>query len=390
MKNDRALLPLLFSLFATPVAAWDNSGDVTFEVRHFPNEPLDSRQHGDNLSLSAELEFVSEWDQGNQLFAFVPYLRLDQGDGERSHMDIRELTWLQIASDWELRMGIRKVFWGVTESQHLVDIINQTDLVENPDGEDKLGQPMVNLALIQQWGTLDLFLLPYFRERTYPGVKGRLRPALPVNDDALYESDDRQHHIDLALRWSHYIGDWDFALSYFDGTSREPELIFNGQTLTPYYRQIQQFGLEVQATKGSWLWKLEGIQRRNSDDFYHAATAGFEYSFYGILESDSDLGIVMEYLYDERGDEAITPFADDLMLGLRFTLNDEQSSEALIGTIIDLDGQSTVYSIEASRRLGDNWKATLEGRLFNKIENNDILYSLRNDDFLQFSLGYYF
>jgi len=54
-------------------------------------------------------------------------------------------------------------FWGVTEFQHLVDIINQTDLVENIDTEDKLGQPMINLALINDWGTVDLFIMPYFR-----------------------------------------------------------------------------------------------------------------------------------------------------------------------------------------------------------------------------------
>ena len=47
-----------------------------------------------------------------------------------------------------MRLGLRKVYWGVTESQHLVDVINQTEGVENLDGEDKLGQPMLNLALI--------------------------------------------------------------------------------------------------------------------------------------------------------------------------------------------------------------------------------------------------
>jgi hypothetical protein len=50
-----------------------------------------------------------------------------------------------------------------------VDIINQTDLVENIDGEDKLGQPMVHFSYFGDWGVVDFFLLPYLRERTYPG-----------------------------------------------------------------------------------------------------------------------------------------------------------------------------------------------------------------------------
>ena len=55
----------------------------------------------------------------------------------------------------ELRAGIGRVFWGVTESYHLVDVINQTDLVENVDRKDKLGQPLVNFTLVRDWGALE-------------------------------------------------------------------------------------------------------------------------------------------------------------------------------------------------------------------------------------------
>ena len=44
-----------------------------------------------------------------------------------------------------LLVGAAKVFWGTAESRHLVDIINQTDAVEDIDEEDKLGQPMVKV-----------------------------------------------------------------------------------------------------------------------------------------------------------------------------------------------------------------------------------------------------
>ena len=108
------------------------------------------------------------------MFTTQLFVREDSMDDERSHADIRELSWLYYSDDWELRLGISKVFWGVAESQHLVDIINQTDAVENVDGEDKLGQPMINLTLIRDWGNVDLFVLPYLRERTFTGVNGLL------------------------------------------------------------------------------------------------------------------------------------------------------------------------------------------------------------------------
>jgi len=72
---------------------------------------------------------------------------VDEHDDNRTHGDIRELSWIHVGSNWETRVGVRKVFWGVTEGRHLVDIINQTDAVDQVDGEEKLGQPMINLSV---------------------------------------------------------------------------------------------------------------------------------------------------------------------------------------------------------------------------------------------------
>ncbi len=288
------------------------------------------------------------------------------------------------------------MFWGVTESRHLVDIINQTDLVENIDGEDKLGQPMVNLALIRDWGTVDLFVLPYFRERTFPGGDGRLRTVPRVDADrARFESGAEEHHVDVAARWSHYIGDWDIGVSHFHGTSREPRLeldlsVPRDAALVPVYEQIDQTGLDVQYTKGSWLWKLEAIYRSGRGDDFPATVGGFEYTFYGIFDTAMDLGVLTEYLFDDRSGGRGTPFDDDLFTGLRLTLNDAQSTEALAGCILDLDTSARFCSVEASRRLGDDWVLSLEARTFTDVPEDDPLFSLRRDDYLQLELAHHF
>lgn len=296
-------------------AEW--SGSATYEYRHFPNKPLDARQHGDNSSIALQPEYHVQWDNGRQLFSFIPYIREDENDDARSQTDIRELSWLKAGEIWELRLGIRKVFWGVTESQHLVDIINQSDLAANTDGEDKLGQPMINLALIDDYGTLDVFVLPYFRERTFPGEKGRFRGPYYVDteQDAEYQSDDKEQHIDYAARWAKSVDVWDIGLSHFYGTSRDPRFPFppeensKGHTvLIPYYELIHQTGLDVQATIDSWLLKLEYIHRSSDFESYNAAATGLEYTWYGIFESVTDLGLVLEYLYDNRDAKATTPF----------------------------------------------------------------------------------
>jgi hypothetical protein len=380
---------------AANAAEW--SGNIAAEGRLFNHDPISSRQEGNaNISFSAQPEFYHSWDDNMQSFTFVPFVRVDQHDAKRSHADVRELTWLKAARDWELRLGIRKVFWGVTESQHLVDIINQTDAVENIDGEDKLGQPMINLALIRDWGTLDLFILPGFRERTFPGPEGRLR-TIPYVDtsQARYQSSRKNKHIDFAARWSHYIGDWDLGVSYFNGTSRDPLFTLGSDSsgnpvLIPYYELINQLGLSAQVVKGDWLWKLEWISRGVDAGRSAAMTGGFEYTFVGIADSQMDLGVIGEYLYDNRDQQATTPFQNDMMVGARLTLNDVQSTEMLVGMIFDLDHNGRMFNLEASRRLGDAWKLSVELRTFADAEITNPLYSLRNDDYLQTELAWYF
>ena len=90
---------------------------------------------------------------------FHPYtvFSRDQNDDERTHFGLREFNILRVDDRWELRLGIGEVFWRVTESQHLVDVINQTDFLEDIDREDKLGQPMIHLILLQEKGTLEFF-----------------------------------------------------------------------------------------------------------------------------------------------------------------------------------------------------------------------------------------
>lgn len=375
------------------------SGDISLQSRHFIHDALLPSQFKEYGSVAIKAEWFHGWDDGRQSITFVPFTRWDQHDEERTHSDIRELSYLKVFEASELRVGVRKVFWGVSESQHLVDVINQTDLVESSDGEQKLGQPMINYALIQDWGTIDLFILPHFRERTFIGVNGRLRSVPHVDtDNPLYESSDKENHIDYAARWSHSIGDWDIGLSHFDGTSREPSFVegldaTGNPVLRPVYNLMQQTGLDIQATKEAWLWKMEVINRKIKAENanYIAATAGFEYTFNGVFESASDVGLVVEYLYDDRKSNATTPFEDDLMLGVRWTKNDENDTSVLVGVIADQNDSSRLYSIEASRRIGESFKLNLEARVFDGLSpGNTFLYPLRDDDFVQFELAYYF
>ncbi len=388
--------------------------DITMEGRWFWQQAADPRQGDAGASISLQPEWYAQWRRGDISLTVTPFGRWDSMDEERSHLDLREFHVQALYRAFELRLGVSRVFWGRTEFLHLVDIINQDDAIENIDGEDKLGQPMLKLGWSQGPVSLQGFLLPAFRERSFAGAEGRLRPPLPVNSDRpLYQSSEEDRHLDYALRLQGYVGALDYGLSWFSGTHRDPQLLPVGfvdspdgpqpTDLRPWYGQLDQAGLDAQYTLGSWLLKLEAVWRdehvlrQNPDGSpalaarrYAAATGGFEYTAYGVFDSAMDIGWLAEYQWDERGRRSAAAFQNDLFLGARLVANDVADSSLLAGVLVDLEHGSRFASIEASRRLSGSSKLELELRLFNAVAPEDEnFHAIRQDDHLRLTWSYY-
>ena len=380
---------------------------VGFETRWFPGAGLND---GDRLtgSVSVQGEYYRAWANDRKSLTVTPFLRLDSADSDRSHADLREFFYSYVGPDWDLHLGAKRVFWGVTEFHHLVDIVNQTDLVENIDGEDKLGQPMVQYSTVQDWGVLDVYALTGFRERTFPSMDGRLALPFKISGRAEYESGAEEYRVDGAIRWSHHIGALEFGLHHFSGTSREPILMpyVRGADLAlmPYYPVIDQSGVDAQAIFGDWALKFEGMTRSGYGDRYSAFNVGFERTLVGVFGSNADLGLVGEYMFDDRGEWASnTLYENDIAVGGRLALNDFADTQALLGFIYDADHGDYVVSLEASRQLSDSWHLNVEGRVFagGKSVRRELAYLLltepeyksswlREEDYLQIEFVKYF
>ncbi len=397
MHMPRTLLPVLLSLHLSPTLAGNSefSGSVDAELRGFPDDPQFADQFdGLQPSLALQPEYYYSSNDESYQFNVTLFARLDGQDSRRTHFDIREAYGLWLQDDWELLLGIERVFWGVTESRHLVDIINQTDFVENIDTEDKLGQPMINLSSQQDWGWISLYVMPVFRERTFPGKQGRLRLPLVTDGDPTYDGNASRTHPDTALRYSEVFGDWDVGIYAFHGVGREPRFVVsnNGSRLVPTYDLINQTGVDLQYTFDAWLWKFEGLVREGQADTFVATVAGFEYTLYQLFSSNIDLGLLSEYLYDGRDKNPqqapVTTSEDDIFFGARLAFNDVQDTELLAGTIVDRKDRSTSWFIEAGRRIDDHWDAEIEVRLFTNTDDDLVLQSFRDDSFAQFRISY--
>ena len=418
-------LPLIFAavlgalVSMLPTAAYtagfadgiDISGRLSTETWLYPQsaEYPGQRSYAGGLALETTVYAESE---GGTSITLTPFLRYDAGDPERTYADLREAYLLMYGDagdgEWELRLGIDRVFWGVTELRSLVDIINQSDIAEHPNEKTKMGQPMAHLTWSGDWGALELFATTWHRARTYPGRRGRQRYEFVVERDMVsYESGAKKWNIDLAGRYSGLFGPLDIGLSLFRGTNREPSLmprfVDSGLVLAPHYEKIRQFGVDAQLTRGSLLLKLEAIYRagaRNTrfiqplNDFeeenYTAFVLGGEYTFYSVLGSNSDLVLFAEWSRDGRGRWATHALENDVFLAARLGLNDTQSTEFVVSVLGSLDSSSRVIAGEFKRRLSDSWFLHVETSAYLDIDEDDFIYYVRRDSYVRVNLAYSF
>ena len=118
--------------------------------------------------------------------------------------------------------------------------------------------------------------------------------------------------------------------------------------------------------------------------------AGLEYTFGNVGNTGLDIGLLGEYIYDDRGDIALSSLQSDVFLATRFAFNDIQDTQILAGGAFDVNRSTRIFSVEASRRFGNSWRVELETRLFHNVSDREFVYVIRNDSFLQFSASKFF
>ncbi|MEM7496935.1 MAG: hypothetical protein AAF371_02955 [Pseudomonadota bacterium] len=401
-----AAFGLVTALATTAVSAADLSptnfeffGELELEGTVFFEDPQFAQQERDGASIAGQFTVLSEWMDGDLALRFTPFARADIVDDERTNGDIREAKVDYITGPWSIRVGVDTIFWGKTEAFHLVDIVNQTDLVEDIDAEDRLGQPMIRIGRLTNVGEFSAFYFPYQRIRRFPGPEGRLRFALPVNtDNPIFETDAERFTPSFALRYSGFVGPVDLGLHVFHGLGRDPSFIPDAEAdeLLAVYQRITQGGVDLQFTSGATLWKLEALVRggeKNTlfeDELFGAFTGGIEHTLFGILGTSYDLGLIAEYAFDSRGDEALTNFQNDVIVGGRFTLNDVSDTEVLLTSAVDTQKGEVGLRLEAERRIGSRFSAAVEGVGFLNQDADSFAGSFAEDSFLRLKLKFFF
>ena len=159
------------------------------------------------------------------------------------------------------------------------------------------------------------------------------------------------------------------------------------QKLDAYYPILSQTSLDIQSTKGAWLYKLETLTAKNGEERHLGIAGGTEYTIYGLRETTSDLGIIVEYTFDDRNDFA---FNNEGVLALRWTKNDIKSTSLLAGLVADMSGSSNRFFAEFEQRIRDDLKVFIDMSINGEIDADDFTYAFEEDSQLTLKIAKYF
>lgn len=387
----RFFLSAFTLLFSGEVVSQSLSGNISLQNIYFPDDTLYSDIEQDGLSLGSFLN--SEYEFNDSLSStFSVQLHLGEVgfiDLEQAHLDFN-------SDNISFSIGNDVVFWGKTEVSQINNIINQIDLRNDISGDDKLGQPMLRISYINDQGKIDFFYFPIFKHRKFSDQNHRLSIVPNLSSDATFYDFASDNTPSFAMRYEQAIDEIDFGVHFFKGIDRTPAFISSGSKIAPIYSEFSQVGADIQYTNGDIILKSEynyshdQLNRNITTSNNWAAAIGIEYTLYGVQQSNSDLTLIGEYSYDSRNDLSLSPFQNDFALGARLNLNNIAGTQIEAFLLKDVDLGTLTSQISYSHRINENLSIAIEGNIMNNISKDDILYNLRYDSNIGFSLIYSF
>ena len=378
---------------------WEVNNEIGFDIREFHKKEAYPNQKNTYSSYLKSEIYLEISDQLN--FISEPYYRYDHNDKERSLFNFKENYLIYFKENSEVKLGVAEIFWGVTESKNLVDIINVYDGTDG-DQKAKLGQSMLSYSTYsERAGIFDFYYLPFLSKKPQIGESGRLRLSKPIeNYNIIYTRGAGDKVPSWAFKWEKNFGLSDFSIQAFRGNSRENSTIplIEGSTLKYFagYERISQIGSYMQTISGPYIFKVEAIRRNgqknanNIRENYYSYTFGIEYLLNRLFEEVWDLSLFIEYSNDERGNDSTDILQNDIFMAGQFLFNDLNGTEFLLGSTFDLDGGGNTSNLELSSRMTEDIRVSGTYQAYWSTNDKDVLYNFRRDNYLGFKVIKYF
>lgn len=379
------------NLSALNASPWQFKGNAALGARLYisPNEPT---KESDRFALRLAPEW--RWAESGKTIVISPALYVEGANNGRTRFDLNELYFSTRMGETIIKTGISRLFWGVTESRHLVDVVNPPDLAHNYAAEQRLSTAMLYVTHPTPIGQLETLLLPWERDPKYPGTAGRPRTELPINNTVEHTNGTPPA---FAARLAISQGDYDTHIYFFRGLDRETVLAARTQglaaptELTPTRRLVRQWGADLQVPTGNFLVKSELTYRSGYSRNFFSGVAGGEYALNGINGSVVDVNLLGEYQFDLRpADAPLTTPSHAVYGGFRVALNDAASTEFKFGVVAETASGARIWRGNASRRIAKNWTIEASMDVFDHVRKSPSLMGYKKESHAEVLAKYHF
>ncbi len=334
----------------------------------------------------------------------------------RSFLRIDELYAEYDFEDDQIFFGKNIRFWGALEVRNITDNFNNDELRGDPFYKDKLGSWNTSYSHFTDNGEFSIIVKLYEQARemsAFPYVyyyfpstvgsvpllydnsliseEGNTRPSVYLKYSASTES---EYPIDYSFIYENGYDSQRYYTQKIDPASSSVSIQENAYL-------VNKFLTCNTMVVNSTLIKLEAvyadvINNKDISDYIHLGL-GVEHTLTRVYK-EADLGLISEYYSyttlenDKRDDlELFELFQNDLFLGARYTLNDQESTTLVGGMILDLDYDEQVYYLEYETRLADIIKVNFDYRYISPSKDSITAFHLMGvHERLSLKLGYYF
>lgn len=381
---------IIFNIFSFELKY---QGEVNFEKREFRDDNVDiTKEVNNSVSIMPQFEVLLDEYSGKAAMK----LREDFNDSDRNQIFIQDF-WGGIDKDnFTIRLGYQIFDWSTLDIFNPRDILNSKELDGNLESLNKRGELAFRFEYLFENSSLELLYLPRFEDPIIPGKKNRLGNGVDISGPVIQENSDKEtlnpwaHQ--FAIKYDISLESSDLSFSFIDHVDRDSPLVkfVTVNDFIPIYFRKRQLGASYQFEWQTVLFKFQGV----SNNFYEKKSVSTLYGTqepinHRVLASGIEYGLEFSWGHElslffewqrifgvnKEQRSRLSSFQNDYYIGLRYDLNDIQSTSFTVNYISDLErNEQHIVNFILSRRLAESWKAQISGRYIDAPPREKFLF----------------
>ncbi|WP_324172544.1 hypothetical protein [Sulfurimonas sp.] len=324
----------------------------------------DDTKKGFNSAITFQNEFKYSFDD-SKIYSKVDVLK-DFEEEERDYFNITELYLSQSFDAFDLYFGKKVIFLGSLEANNIVDIFNRQNYKKDSLSTYKDGAYMGGINYyFEDDSILNIYIKGFEKDVQFSSKNSPYYPFKNTNydKDLLFANGSESPSI-LSTYSKSYDEDIIADISYGFFYGYDGNILYKRENNTYQAMLFQSMKIFTYDTfvVDSMLFKVEASYTKVQDDgdfeikdFYEFGM-GAEYTIVRFIDNHN-LGLISEYY---KSDSSFTSFENDIFLALRYSLNDKDSSELLLGLSKDMKTNEKSSYLKYSGRLTDSLNISID------------------------------